>query len=124
VCLGTLEGYCCPAQTTPPTCFLRFTDAEECGSWPASTRVAVFPAPCQGMTAVRTTISSFTYSSFYIYGSGGTLYAIGDDATSSTAIECGAGPTTFVVPEACASIWLGDGETCTNGTESPESVCN
>jgi hypothetical protein len=82
------------------------------------------------MTAVRTLLKANTYASFYIYDASGALYAIADDATAETPgggpIECGAGPAGFVVPTACANVWLetsGAGA-CTAGTTTGTSVCH
>jgi hypothetical protein len=81
------------------------------------------------MTAVRVALGGNTYASFFVFDSSGALYAIGDNATSLSAatetIECGAGPSGFVVPNACASIWLGTGgSSCTAGTTAATSVCH
>jgi len=129
-CLVSLEGDCCPTEEPRPTCVASFSAAERCASWPAGTELTIFASACQGMTAVRAVLSGDTFSSFYVYDSNGALYAIGDDATTpdirSGAIACGAGPSGFVVPAACADVWLGAAETqpCSSGTVAPSSVCN
>jgi hypothetical protein len=91
--------------------------------------VAVFPSACQGLTAVRETAPGVTYATFYVYDASGSLYAIGDNAASPDprggAIECGAGPSGWVIPAACASIWLGSSGSrpCSAGTAAALSVC-
>ena len=72
--------------------------------------MAVFAAPCQGLTAVREIRPGTSYATFYVYDASGALFAIGDDAATpdprSGAIECGAGPSGWVIPSACAELWL------------------
>jgi hypothetical protein len=128
-CLTTIESNCCTGGAAGEACVGSFAAAEECAIWPTEAEVAVFSSPCAGMTAVRTLVKPNTYSSFYIYDAAGALYAIADDATAESAgsgpIECGAGPTGFVVPTACASAWLAaDGGQCSAGTTSGASVCH
>jgi len=122
-CLVTLEADCCPTGITPPTCLAQFAAAETCASWPAETTVAVFATPCDGFTAIRTHRPTDTFASFYLYDASGKLYAIGDDATEAGVIECGAGPSRFVVAAACTTAWLEGGTACLAGTASPSSVC-
>ena len=82
------------------------------------------------MTAVRAILTGNSYASFYVYDASGTLYAIGDDATSlepiNDTVECGAGPSGFVVSSACATIWRGsaEGTPCTAGTAPTTSICH
>ena len=127
-CLVTLQSDCCGSGSAQ-TCIAAFTAAEECSSWGGSTAVAVFPTACQGMTAVRTTLAGNSYSSFYVYDASGTLYAIGDNATSpdprSGAIACGAGPSGWVIPTACADVWLGSSGSrpCAPGVAAITSIC-
>ena len=87
----------------------------------------IYPTPCQGMTAVRVVT---TYSTFYVFDANAKLVLVGDDAASSDtrsgAIECGAGPSGYVIPTACADVWLGmaGSQGCTSGTATPASICN
>ncbi len=126
-CLVDLEPYCCSNDATP-VCIPTFASAEQCGAWPAGTTLSVYPTPCQGMTAVQVVDPS--YSMFYVYDSTGALYAVGDNAATpdprSGAIECGAGPNGFVIPSACADIWLGTAGSvpCSSGTPAKASICN
>ncbi len=96
--------------------------------WPATVTVTVYATPCGGLTAVRAQRATDTYASFYVYDASGALYAIGDNATNSAAIECGAGPASFAVSSACAAAWLGEsgagGTACTAATASASSVCH
>jgi hypothetical protein len=129
-CLVTLQSECCEASGAPTTCVATFTAAEECASWDGSASVVVFPVPCQGLRAVRETRPGITYTTFYVYDASGALYAIGDNATSpdpqapAGPIECGAGPSGWVVPSACTNVWLGSsGSRCGGGTAGATSIC-
>jgi hypothetical protein len=80
------------------------------------------------MTAVR--LVETGYSMFYVYDATSTLVVVGDNAASTDvrtgAIECGAGPSGFVIPTACADVWLGSvgSQACTPGDSTPTSVCH
>jgi hypothetical protein len=127
-CLVTLASECCTSGQA--SCIGNFAAAEQCSSWAKTAQVTVFATPCAGMTAVRTILSGNSYASFYVYDASGALYAIGDDATSleptSDTVECGAGPSGFVVSSACATVWRGsvEGTSCTAGTTPATSVCH
>ena len=127
-CLTTLKTYCCgtprpgrPASAASPS-------ASKCSSWPAGSTLGIYATPCQGLTAVR--ISNVGYYTFYLYDSTGALYVVGDNAASedprSDAIECGAGPSGFVISASCAATWFGTAgaQSCAPGTATPTSVCN
>jgi hypothetical protein len=128
-CLVTLETECCPSGGSSATCIGDFVAARECSSWSEATTLAVFAAPCQGLTAVREIRPGTNYASFYIYDASGALFAIGDDAATpdprSGAIECGAGPSGWVIPSACAALWLGSSGSapCGAGTTGATSIC-
>ena len=124
-CLTPLKSYCCGSKPALP-CVGDFSSAERCASWPAGTSVRVFSSPCQGLTAVRV---DTTYSSFYVYDASGALLAVGDNAATpdpqSGAIGCGAGPSDFGIPGACADVWEASttGAACAGGASAPTSVC-
>jgi hypothetical protein len=127
-CLVTLEAECCPSGGPEAGCIGNFAAAEQCSSWEKNAVVAVFPAPCEGMTAVRAVLNGNSYATFFVYDANGALSAIGDNATSSAssdALECGAGPSNFVIPSACAATWVGAAGSvaCTSGTVTATSIC-
>jgi hypothetical protein len=128
-CLVSLAGECCPTASARPLCIATFAEAKECASWPVGATLTLFPAACQGMTAVRAVLPGETFDRFYVYDGTGALYAIGDNAASpdprSGAIECGAGPTGFVIPTACADAWLGaqGSQACGSGATTVTSIC-
>jgi hypothetical protein len=121
-CLTTLASHCCELSARGSVaCDPNWSNATLCNSWPSGTSLTIYSLPCQGLRAIR--VKAATYSSFFIYDESAALVAIGDNAAEdpgSTVIDCGAGPSAFVVPAECGAKWLGasDATSCdpTTGT--------
>ncbi len=123
-----LTSFCCE-DAGPRACPGDFAAAQMCTTWPGGFTVRSYSTPCHGLIAV--TVKNTQYTTAYVFeSSGGTLYAIGDDAATdqpgSMALECGAGPQGFTIPSDCGATWLDttQGDACASGTATASSVCH
>jgi hypothetical protein len=122
-----LTSFCCE-DAGPRACPGDFAAAALCTTWPQGFTVRSYATACHGLLAVS--VVNAQYTTVYVYDSNGALYAIGDDAASdqpgSLALECGAGPQGFTMPNDCAATWLDktQGAACGAGTATATSICH